>query len=252
MDDKVLKGSQWAKGPTGPVWDVVEFPTHGTVTLAYWRDTGDGLEQETLTLTRESLLSGDGGWRRSERIREIEQESKATHKARKTDDGGKARPDIGEATRVMTILGQLALPPDQFVVAGSGSMVLRGIKREKPMGDLDLFVTTRLWLHLQAATGPGPYEPLFHVLSPTPGEPGQCDPPWLRRTIEGLIVDVFHDYRYYGMPPIDTALWIKNAEYVGGVPCAKLEFLLDWKLRAGRDKDLSDIRLLRERLGVLA
>jgi hypothetical protein len=54
--------------------------------------------------------------------------------------------------RLDKILDQLVcenvLKPGNWVLAGSGVMVLEGLERERPMGDVDIFMATRDWFDI--------------------------------------------------------------------------------------------------------
>jgi hypothetical protein len=150
---------------------------------------------------------------------------------------------MNERTRLERILCDLNLPEGQWVINGSGVMVLHGIERPKPMGDLDIFCTTRLWFDLLA-------EGSWKVWTTGPEDPRRCcDPPYLYRDMYGLEVNIFHGWRRREVGNFDPAFYIYNAEKVAGWPCAPLQFLLDWKQEVGRAKDVDDIRILTGHLG---
>lgn len=151
-----------------------------------------------------------------------------------------------EHETVLAICRELALPAGQWVIAGSGAMIMQGITavdRGKPMGDLDVFVATRTWFKMLE-------DPRWCLFTTDPDDPKRrSDPPYLTRKMHGLRVDVFFGWRVRHVGDMDVAFWILNAVDVEGVPCARLQFVLDIKRELGRAKDVWDIRVLEERLG---
>lgn len=149
--------------------------------------------------------------------------------------------DYNRLQRIMTALD---LPDDQYAIAGSGALVLNGVERTRPMGDLDIFIATRTWFGLY-------HEPDWSVFTTDPNDrKRRCDPPYLFKTIEGLEVNVFSEWRKRGHGDINVGQWIYSAVLAGGWPCVRLDFLLDWKESVGRDKDLSDISAIKRHLGL--
>lgn len=153
-----------------------------------------------------------------------------------------------ERARIVRILDTLALPTDEYVVAGSGSVLLHDVEREKPPGDLDVFCTTRLWFALLGHVTAGSTWSVF--IPDTNDRAARCDPPYLFREVEGLEVNVFSQWRQRGVGDIRIADWLASAETCHGFPCVPLMLLLDWKLAVGRSKDLEDVLLLQRVLGV--
>lgn len=156
-----------------------------------------------------------------------------------------------ERERLVSILRDLRLPRDQWFINGSGALCLHGVPRTRPMGDLDVFCTTRLWFDLFER---GQHTPAlrWELRTPDPhDERRRCDPPNLTTTLHGLRVDVFHTWRRRATDEhIDPGLYLKNAELVDGWPCAPLMFIHDWKLAQGRNKDLLDVIAIRQHLGM--
>ena len=163
-----------------------------------------------------------------------------------------------EAPRLKKILYELDLPAGQWVLSGSGVMVLHGIERDRPMGDVDIFLATRSWFDLyhaglffgvmQGARLEDKREG-WKIWTTHPNNPAErSDPPYLFKTIHGLEVNIFSGWRKRGVGDIDVAHWIHNAQRVDGIPCIPLQFLLDWKDAMGRAKDATDIERIREHL----
>lgn len=147
-----------------------------------------------------------------------------------------------ERERLVAILRDLDLPPGGFCLSGSAVLVLHGIQRSKEMGDLDIFIPTRTWFQLYESGE-------WSLWTTDPEDPTRRhDPPYLIREVRGLEVNVFSEWRKRGVGDIDVAFWTCNSELVKGWPCVRLEFVLNWKEAVGRDKDLDDIKLLRQYL----
>jgi hypothetical protein len=159
-----------------------------------------------------------------------------------------------EQGRIDSILTDLNLPRGQWALSGSGVMFLHGIPREKPLGDLDVFLATRPWFDLldqrelwTPTDGDG--GPLWGVFTTRPDDfKRRCDPPYLHRVMHGLEVNIFFAWRTRGVGDIDANLWVHNAQDVRGWPCVPLRFLFDWKVTTGRAKDVTDVRLIAEYL----
>lgn len=147
---------------------------------------------------------------------------------------------MNEYQRLLHATNQLGLSPDSYVLAGSAVMFLHGIEREKPMGDLDVYVATRTWFEMEK-------DKRWEVWTPNPAQAVcRCDPPYLKREIGDLEVNVFFQWRRRGIGDIDTNLWLQNAEVVRGLRCVPLAMVLHWKEEMGRAKDLTDILLIRD------
>lgn len=152
--------------------------------------------------------------------------------------------------RIVRILTDLHLPPSQYMINGSGSMILQGITEEergRPVGDLDIFCATRLWFDLWNC--PGPFQ--WQLVTPNPDDPRtRCDPPILRLFMYELEIDVFHSWRFRRQGNFDVNGIIANSILVDGCwSCATLEFILAWKREYTRPKDITDIKVLERKLG---
>lgn len=145
---------------------------------------------------------------------------------------------MNEAKQIDRILIGLALPRGQWVLAGSGVMVLHGIEREHPLSDLDIFCSTRLWFdRLYDYAGGG-----WRVYTTSPMDPARkCDPPYLYKVIDGLEVNLFFGWRARDYGNLNVNSTIEYAEEVAGWPSMTLGKLLAWKQAANREKDQSDI-----------
>lgn len=135
-------------------------------------------------------------------------------------------------------------------------MILQGITEEergRPVGDLDIFCATRLWFDLWSYRHKIDNPSLFwQLVTPNPADPrSRCDPPILRVFMYELEVDVFHSWRFRRQGNFDVNGIIDNAVLIDGRwPCATLEFILAWKREYVRPKDISDIKILEQRLCV--
>lgn len=158
-----------------------------------------------------------------------------------------------EVSRVSRILRCLNFPVNEFFINGSGVLRMHGIDNGRPMGDLDIFCTTALWIELlQKRVHPAVGNFDWEVVVPPRFDPKRrCDPAILRTTYEGLTVDVFCDWRRRGgLGDFDVNFYMTNAEIVRGWPCVPLQFIMDWKLGYGRNKDLTDVIAIRRHLRI--
>lgn len=151
-----------------------------------------------------------------------------------------------ERERIHAIMRDLALPDDQYALSGSAVMFLHGIPREKPLGDLDVFVSTRLWFKV-LLNQPRSDRNRWSIFTTDPTDPQRrLDPPYLYRDMHGVEVNLFFNWRTRGVGDIDCNLWVHNAEVVDGLRCVPLYMLFNWKVQVGRAKDTTDVRLIAE------
>lgn len=159
---------------------------------------------------------------------------------------------MDERERVIAICRDLNLPNRQYVLNGSGSMIMHGItaeERGKLMGDLDIFCATRLWFNLLSGIHQTLDDVSWSLFTTDPmDQKRRADPPYLISQMYGLEVDVFFDWRKRGVGDFDVNFYLCNQVYIEEVPCAPLQFILDWKRTTGRAKDVFDIQVLEERL----
>jgi hypothetical protein len=119
----------------------------------------------------------------------------------------------------------LELPADDYVVFGSGPMMAHGLRESR---DLDLLARGAAWKKAV--------------------ELGE-----LRHKPEGTGYVVLADgdievFEAWGPGQWDTDKVIDTAEIIEGIRFADLKYTLDWKRRMGREKDLTDARLIEEHL----
>lgn len=142
-----------------------------------------------------------------------------------------------------------------YVLCGSSVIVLHGLQRTRPMGDLDIFCSTRTWFALMSRPGvdefvgayQGTYEQrkLWEVVTTDPDDPeSRCDPPYLKRKMFGLEVNIFCSWRTRTWGNIDINWLVRVGSQVDGLMCTPIDYLYDWKIEARQDKDVDDIRLL--------
>jgi len=154
-----------------------------------------------------------------------------------------------EKPRLLKILYELDLPKGQWVLSGSGTLVMHGIERDRPMGDVDIFLATRPWFELLYKGMENAFfdAPTWRVYTTDPDDPARrVDPPYIYRMMHGLEVNIFHGWRKRGIGDIDVGFWLNNTEIVDGIPCLPVKFLLDWKEQMGRAKDQTDIESIKK------
>jgi hypothetical protein len=127
-------------------------------------------------------------------------------------------------------VADLGLPLGQYVVFGGGPLAAHGIR---PTTDVDLFVTTTVYEQLKLA---GWEE---HDV-PAPGE-GR----YLAQGIYGAACT----WHYGEYNPVPEEL-IAVADLIEGIPFAPLVEVVKWKKAYGRPKDLVDVTLIEEFLGI--
>ena len=158
---------------------------------------------------------------------------------------------VGEKQNLLSIIQELREPGHNFgdiqvlrnghwALAGSGVMVLSGLERSKPMGDVDIFMATRDWFDVYNVAR-------WDLFTTDPADSKRrCDPPYLYKEINGLEVNIFHGWRVRGIGDIDVNQWVHSVEWIEDVPCVPLRLLFDWKRSVGRAKDMDDIRVMAE------
>ncbi len=144
--------------------------------------------------------------------------------------------------QVDAILSELGFKPHEWFLGGSGPMALRDMR---PVGDIDIGVTTEYWFELWSGSDWGIYTPLPNL----PSE--RCDPPYLYKTIQGVEVHVFFAWRLRERQPAWGSdynlifehhlerLW--RDHFTRAWPCVRLGHLLTLKAQEQREKDIPDI-----------
>jgi hypothetical protein len=120
-------------------------------------------------------------------------------------------------------LKKLNLPPDQFVVIGSGPMAVRGIRETD---DLDIMVSSSLWDELITKY------------------PQKVDHGIAKLDL-GSDIEVSGAGSAYDDPKIASfSEMMASADVIDGVRYLSLDLLKKFKQKIGRDKDLRDIDLI--------
>jgi len=122
----------------------------------------------------------------------------------------------------------LALPADEYVVVGGGVLAMHGIRETQ---DIDLVVTERLFVALR---GQG-----WRAKTRPNGKPG----------LKQGIVEAYLDVNCSSFER-STSWLLKNVHVINGIPTIDLETLAGFKAGYGRPKDLADLALLREQMGL--
>ncbi len=123
-------------------------------------------------------------------------------------------------------LRAIGLPEGDYAVFGSGPLAARGLIGE--LGDLDVVARGAAWARAVE-------------LGPAREAPG--GDPVVR--LGGGQIEVFGGWLGW-----DVDALIGRAEVIGGLPFARLEDVLAFKLSYGRPKDLAHARVIREHLGI--
>ena len=119
-------------------------------------------------------------------------------------------------------LSQLHLPVADFAVFGSGPMWVRGIRTSD---DIDLIARGDAWNRLKQIG-------VIHIAKNSGRE--------VVHLADGKI-EAFDGW-YPGDWNIDAL--IDSADKIQGIPFVKLSYVLEWKQRLKREKDLRDIELI--------
>lgn len=141
------------------------------------------------------------------------------------------------ASELLAIIEKLDLPKEEYILGGSGPLMLRDIRR---VNDVDIFVTTDLWFRVYANQDgwkiyrTDPYDTVR-----------RCDPPFLYKEVNGVEVNLFFGWKTRGpMSQLDTASLMSRSEEVCGIPCVPLVELYQLKKAVGRTKDVKDLKLI--------
>jgi len=120
----------------------------------------------------------------------------------------------------------LGLPPDDFVIAGSGPLLAHGIRES--IGDLDVVADKRAWS--KALTlGSAEEAPLYgDQVKRIPLAGGKIE------VLNGWFPDIWPTVR----------MLIEHADCIDGLRYASLKDVLTWKRKHNREKDRQDIHLI--------
>lgn len=152
--------------------------------------------------------------------------------------------------QLTALVRELDFQTGQFFLGGSSALAARDIR---PIGDLDVGVTTRYWFELHASG-------MWGVWTTDPEGPRPCDPPYLTREVAGVEVHVFCQWRKWNADETEfndfNLVFREGVQVVSDLPVIKLPILLRQKIdavtncmrdhEAPRPKDISDIRAIAE------
>lgn len=151
-----------------------------------------------------------------------------------------------EKQRVLNVLGEVGVSKSSLLVSGSAVMFLADIPRARPLGDIDLFVPTRTWFGILNRPSND-----WELWTTDPmDKKRRCDPPYLISHMYGVEVNIFFQWRVRNVGDIDVNWFFNNSIELCGYNCVDPRLILDWKQQMGRNKDLEDILLLRQHLGI--
>lgn len=122
-------------------------------------------------------------------------------------------------------LDKLDLPKSQYAIFGSGPLAIRGLRDSD---DLDIIVKTKLWNYLKSKYKQDKVQikgKNYLIIKIGKVEVGNSWGPYFGNMIDKLI---------------------GQAEIIDGYPFIKLEYVLEWKKKSGREKDKVDIRLIND------
>lgn len=123
-------------------------------------------------------------------------------------------------------LKRLSLPMGEYAIFGSGPLWVRGIRDSS---DIDIITRGETWGWAKANGQV--------VSKETSGL--EC-----AQFADGAI-EIYRDW-YPGIWNIDTL--IETAEIIEGIPFVRLESVMEWKKKMGREKDIEDLALINEYL----
>ncbi|GGJ94302.1 hypothetical protein GCM10011583_27220 [Streptomyces camponoticapitis] len=134
--------------------------------------------------------------------------------------------DLRRVSLILKLLS-LGLPPDDYVVAGSGPLLAHGLRDE--IGDLDLVARGAAWKAVSTMAVP--------VAAPS-GHGRMV-------VLADGQIEVFDRW----LPGTgDPGRLIESAERVQGIPFCPLREVLGWKERSDRPKDRADVELIKDYL----
>lgn len=155
---------------------------------------------------------------------------------------------------VLAILHELALPADQYVLAGSGILAIRDLRHP---GDIDIFTTTKLWFDLLRQEKGTPserwaewtWEPVWKVFTTDPADKlRKSDPAYLYCSVNGVEVNIFNSWRIRDTGNINVAELLNSVQMIDGIPCQTLKSLQAWKSSIRREKDIPDLDLIQKQI----
>lgn len=147
---------------------------------------------------------------------------------------------VQTAAEIREVLAKLALPYGTFALAGSGALVAAGLLN-RPIGDLDVFVTHSTWLRVAASSR----RPIWTKTYGEAPEPG--DPPYLERYDLACPVHVFEDWKQRDFP-VSVPELLTQIEWHDGVPTFPVDHVVMHKRylarKYGTQKHVDDIAFI--------
>ncbi|MBU4162487.1 hypothetical protein KJ859_02815 [Patescibacteria group bacterium] len=123
-------------------------------------------------------------------------------------------------------LKKLNLPKDKFAIFGSGPLAINGIRDSE---DIDIIVKSDVWDEL-AKKYPKELEKEYSHLE------------------KGKLIKIGEIEIYKNWEPWfdDVNLLIDDSDIFEGIRFVKLNYVLEWKKKYGREKDQKDVQLIEE------
>ena len=125
------------------------------------------------------------------------------------------------------LVRSLNLPLGEYAITSGGPLGIRGLRL---ISDVDLVVSDDLWDKLKTKGAVITQDGITKLKIVT----GQ---------VEALGKGSFYHNHKKGDPSVSEQ--IKNAEMIEGLPFVKLEYILHFKEKMDREKDIKDIKLIK-------
>jgi hypothetical protein len=153
--------------------------------------------------------------------------------------------------RLVEAVDRLQLPVRDYIVGGSGSMVLHGMDRD--LGDLDIFTNTRTWFDILERDNANPGNPFggkFYLIVPPMHTHERFDPPILRKwfeDLEHLKVDMFYAWKVRaGIEPLNLEkVFREHRVMIDDIPTISLDCIYDIKMPLSEPKHAEDRAAIR-------
>ena len=120
---------------------------------------------------------------------------------------------------------KLKLPIGKYALFGSAPMGVRGLKK---CSDIDLIVSEEIWEKYREKSG-WDYQITENGVEHIESRDSK--------------IEFWHDWRPWYQ---DSSRFINDAEIIDGLPFVKLDRVLEWKRKFGREKDLEDVKIIEK------
>lgn len=120
---------------------------------------------------------------------------------------------------------ELKLAIGKYALFGSAPM---GVRELKECSDIDLIVDEEIWEEYKNKPGWN-YQITENGVEHIESQDGK--------------IELWHDWRPWYQ---DNGRFINDAEIIDGLPFVKLDYVLEWKKKFGREKDLKDIEAIEK------